>query len=234
MRKSTGMGWHYESHRHALASKGIKTGTHSEHPLDFMGAPLPRPAPIPAPRNIRESEKDDVTLMMAWEDGTATRAEVMTLFSRLVRNGQAWQLQGMYGRQAEGLIDDGYIDRQGNINWEMVGDERADYNSTHPVVLPPPEHNEPITHGVDMPEMYLEPRYDGRASFYRKAGVRTQDGKTILRSYGTDVAYIENGRPVVRGTYSSTTLRHIKEFLKQYGFRADTSAQIIRDYPETR
>jgi hypothetical protein len=78
----------------------------------------------------------------------------------------------------------------------------------------------------------LSPRYDSRASFYRKAMVRRENGRLILRSYDTDVAYIENGRAVVLDTYSATTLRHIKEFLKQEGFRADTSSQIVKDYPE--
>jgi hypothetical protein len=34
----------------------------------------------------------------------------------------------------------------------------------------------------------------------------------------------------VYGTYSSTTLRHIKEFLKQNGFKAESSKQIMADY----
>jgi hypothetical protein len=34
----------------------------------------------------------------------------------------------------------------------------------------------------------------------------------------------------VFGTYSQTTLRHIKEFLLQHGFRADNSKQIMADY----
>ena len=34
----------------------------------------------------------------------------------------------------------------------------------------------------------------------------------------------------VYGTYSATTLRHIKEFLKQNGFKADSKSQIEKDY----
>ena len=34
----------------------------------------------------------------------------------------------------------------------------------------------------------------------------------------------------VFGLYSVTTLRHIKEFLKQNGFKAETKAQIAKDY----
>jgi hypothetical protein len=79
-------------------------------------------------------------------------------------------------------------------------------------------------------ETDLEPRYDARKSFYGKAIVRTDDGKKVLRSYSTDVAYIKDGKAHVNDTYSSTTLRHIKEFLKQNGFEAETSKQIMKDY----
>ena len=50
-----------------------------------------------------------------------------------------------------------------------------------------------------------------------------------LVSYGGVVAKIEHGMATVYGTYSSETLTHIKEFLQQNGFPADTCAQ-IREY----
>lgn len=81
-------------------------------------------------------------------------------------------------------------------------------------------------------EAQLSPRYDSRKSFYGKAEVRNEGGKLILRSYETDVAYIENGKPVVKGLYTTTTTRHIKEFLLQNGFKADNSKQIMADYGE--
>jgi len=79
-------------------------------------------------------------------------------------------------------------------------------------------------------ETKLIPQYDSRKSFYGKANVRTENGKLILRSYDTDVAHIENGKAIIHGTYSTTTKRHIKEFLKQNGFKADNSRQIEKDY----
>lgn len=78
----------------------------------------------------------------------------------------------------------------------------------------------------------LEPRYDSRKSFYGKARVEIEDGNKKLYSYNTLVAEIKDGRAIVHGTYSQTTLRHIKEFLKQEGFKAETSKQMIKDYPE--
>lgn len=83
----------------------------------------------------------------------------------------------------------------------------------------------------------LTPRYDSRASFYGKARVEADYPVVRLISYTTHVASIRyNGEPddkgtlEVYGTYSYTTLRHIKEFAKQYNFKADTSKQIMADY----
>jgi hypothetical protein len=83
----------------------------------------------------------------------------------------------------------------------------------------------------------LAARYDSRASFYGKAKVETDYPEVRLISYVTHVATIRyNGQPddkgtaEVYGTYSQTTLRHIKEFLSQYGFVANNAKQIIADY----
>ena len=76
----------------------------------------------------------------------------------------------------------------------------------------------------------LSASYDSRKSFYGKANVIEENGIIQLKSYSTIVAEIENGKVKVYGTYSNTTLRHIKEFLKQHGFKADSSSQIMNDY----
>ena len=81
----------------------------------------------------------------------------------------------------------------------------------------------------------LEARYDPRASFYGKAHVIIDDnGDHLLRSYNTIVAIVHAGAngdwAEVGGWYSATTGRHIKEFLRQHGFRAVTKSQILDDY----
>ena len=77
----------------------------------------------------------------------------------------------------------------------------------------------------------LIPKHDNAKSFYRKAIIEHDDsGEIRIYSYDTIVCFIRDGKPVVRDTYSKTTLRHIKEFLKQNGFKADTKAQIESDY----
>jgi hypothetical protein len=39
----------------------------------------------------------------------------LELFSELIKTGQAWRLQGHYGRTARAIIDAGYISKDGEI-----------------------------------------------------------------------------------------------------------------------
>ena len=81
----------------------------------------------------------------------------------------------------------------------------------------------------------LTTQYDSRKSFYGKAQVINTRDSNLLYSYNTLVAEIDgSGKAKVNGTYSATTLRHIKEFLKQNGFKAETSKQIMADYGDKR
>lgn len=55
-----------------------------------------------------------VDWIIAFEAGELDEEHTLELFSLLVANGQAWTLQGFYGRTAASLIEAGYIDRHGN------------------------------------------------------------------------------------------------------------------------
>ena len=83
----------------------------------------------------------------------------------------------------------------------------------------------------------LNPVYDSRKSFYGKANVVVSDGISTLYSYGTPVATIGprftlRRYPTLFGPWdeTQTTLRHVKEFLRQHSFTADTKEQMRRDY----
>lgn len=74
--------------------------------------------------------------------------------------------------------------------------------------------------------------FDNTKSFYGKARIEESREKKILTSYNTKVAEIDKikNSAVVFGTHSATTLRHIKEFLLQNSFKAETKEQIEADY----
>lgn len=85
---------------------------------------------------------------------------------------------------------------------------------------------------TDIKMAELCPYYDSAKSFYGKAKVFEIENDVFLMSYDTIVAsYNRKYRiPIVSDTYSATTLRHIKEFLKQNGFKAESKKQIEKDY----
>lgn len=73
----------------------------------------------------------------------------------------------------------------------------------------------------------LQARYDARQSFYGKAQVYEMDnGAKVLKSYSTLVAVIEKGNLFLRGRYSQTTTRHIREFMSQNGFCKQTLKEL--------
>lgn len=79
----------------------------------------------------------------------------------------------------------------------------------------------------------LNCRYDSRQSFYDKAKVIVKNNIKVLTSYDTPVALIEDDKVYIDNLYSQTTLRHIKEFLKQNGYDALTKKQILTEYKAT-
>ena len=69
----------------------------------------------------------------------------------------------------------------------------------------------------------LDTIYDSKHSFYSKAMVEVEDnGNKVLLSYGHEVVRIRDGKPYLTTAWnaSQTTLRHVKEFLKQEGISA--------------
>lgn len=53
--------------------------------------------------------RDQLDLMIAFENGELDFDEVVELFQQLVDSGLAWRLQGTYGRTAAALIEEGYV-----------------------------------------------------------------------------------------------------------------------------
>lgn len=77
----------------------------------------------------------------------------------------------------------------------------------------------------------LKAIYDRRKSFYKKAFIiRNADNSIDLLSYSTIVATIKNGKLHINGFYSNTTLRHIKEFIEQMGFKNGSKSELEKMY----
>ena len=60
-----------------------------------------------------------IDLIIQYENGELDDQQVVFLFAELVRTGQAWVLQGHYGRTAQRLIEAGWIDKKGNVSLEV-------------------------------------------------------------------------------------------------------------------
>ena len=82
----------------------------------------------------------------------------------------------------------------------------------------------------------LKPVYDGRKSFYGKAVVEDDGVSVTLYSYKTPVCVIDTvgdlGKPMFclldKWDYSDTTLRHVREFLRQMvGSRVPASKALL-------
>lgn len=85
---------------------------------------------------------------------------------------------------------------------------------------------------------YLEPIYDSRKSFYKKAIVKVEEDNLnyneLLYSYGILVAiYTKDKITELRqynylGSFSQTTTRHQKEFFRQKGATLEEVNKLIR------
>jgi len=194
-----------------------------------------------APYNANENEEteteDDIEIEDEFDLTDEDDLEDEENFKENLKSGRQ---KSILERLLEGDISGSNIDENGKP-LELEGDDdtiEEKVGSVLPRVKKQVKENlktkKPLKESklVEKPVYGLNPRYDSRKSFYGKAQVDTGDkgNQNKLYSYDTLVAEIKDGKPVVYGTYSQTTLRHIKDWLLQNGFKADSKAQIERDY----
>ena len=63
---------------------------------------------------------DLVGAIMDYETGELDSTGTLELFSHLIKTGDAWTLQGSYGRAAASFIEAGYIEADGTIRWDVL------------------------------------------------------------------------------------------------------------------
>jgi hypothetical protein len=66
------------------------------------------------------TQSPSVDSIIAYENGELSDQEVVYLFAELVQSGMAWSLQGSYGRTANALIEEGWIDHEGNVSLAVL------------------------------------------------------------------------------------------------------------------
>jgi len=70
--------------------------------------------------NNETSSSTLVGSIIAYEQGELNDQEIVCLFAELVKSGMAWSLQGSYGRTANALIKEGWMDRKGNVSLAVL------------------------------------------------------------------------------------------------------------------
>jgi len=62
----------------------------------------------------------NVENIIKYESGEMSLKEMVLFFAKLIKSGEVWSLQGHYGRNATAIIEAGIVDREGNIDEDML------------------------------------------------------------------------------------------------------------------
>ena len=68
------------------------------------------------------SSYDACAIVEGFAESDPTNEELIEAWAYLIKTGDCWNLQGFYGREATYLIEQGFISREGEVNWDLVND----------------------------------------------------------------------------------------------------------------
>ena len=63
---------------------------------------------------------DGIDYIMQYENGELNDIQTLEMFSNFIKTGLVWNLQGSYGRTANALIEDGFIDNDGSLTDKAI------------------------------------------------------------------------------------------------------------------
>ena len=68
------------------------------------------------------SSYDACAIVEGFAESDPTNEELIEAWAYLIKTGDCWNLQGFYGREATRLIQQGFVSKEGEVNWDLYND----------------------------------------------------------------------------------------------------------------
>ena len=68
------------------------------------------------------SSYEACAIVEGFADFDPTNEELIEAWAYLIKTGDCWNLQGFYGREATRLIQQGFVSKEGEVNWDLYND----------------------------------------------------------------------------------------------------------------
>jgi len=68
------------------------------------------------------SSYDACAIVEGFADFDPTQEDLIQAWAYLIKTGDCWKLQGFYGREATRLIQQGFVSKEGEVNWDLYND----------------------------------------------------------------------------------------------------------------
>jgi hypothetical protein len=68
------------------------------------------------------SSYEACAIVEGFAESDPTNEELIEAWAYLIKTGDCWNLQGFYGREATRLIQQGFVSKEGEVNWDLYND----------------------------------------------------------------------------------------------------------------